>query len=92
MDHALFAVTFVHPKSVWKEVGGFSEDIELWEDWDYTIKLAMEGMKGLRVPIPLFAYRYNTGKRREESLTHQDELLTRIRSKYSLIQPKARKT
>jgi glycosyltransferase involved in cell wall biosynthesis len=92
MDHALFAVTAVLPKSAWKDCGGFSEDILLWEDWDFFIKLAMEGLKGIRVPIPLFAYRYNTGKRREESLLHQDELLTRIRSKYSLIQPKARKT
>ena len=91
MDHALFAVTFVHPKSSWRDCGGFSEDLSLWEDWDYTIKLAMEGMKGIRVPLALFAYRYDTGKRREDSLLHQDELLRTIRSKYALIKPKPRK-
>jgi len=91
MDHALFAVTFMHTKEIWKEVGGFSEDIDLWEDWDYTLKLAMSGGKGIRVPKPLFVYRYSTGTRRRESLENQDELLKKIRGKFSLIVPKKRK-
>ena len=91
MDHALFAVTFMHTKFIWKEVGGFSEDVDLWEDWDYTLKLAMAGAKGIRVPKPLFVYRYGTGTRRRESLENQDELLKRVRNKFSLIVPKRRK-
>jgi len=91
MDHAIFAVTFMHTKAIWKEVGGFSEDVDLWEDWEYTLKLAMAGAKGMRVPKPLFVYRYNTGTRRRDSLNNKDELLKQIRGKYSLIIPKKRK-
>jgi len=91
MAHALFAVTFMHTKAIWAEVGGFSEDVALWEDWDYTLKLAMAGAKGIRVPKALFVYRYNTGKRRVESLENQDELLRQIRGKYALIKPKTRR-
>lgn len=91
MSHALFAVTFMHTKAMWKEVGGFSEDVDLWEDWDYTLKLAMAGAKGIRVPRQLFVYRYNTGNRRNESLANKEELLQKIRGKFSLIIPKKRK-
>lgn len=91
MDHAIFAVTFMHTKAIWKEVGGFSEDVLLWEDWDYVLKLAMAGAKGIRVPKALFVYRYNTGTRRRESLNNKDELLQAIRGKYALIVPKKRK-
>lgn len=82
LDHALFAVTFVHPRSSFDAVGGFSEDIELWEDWDYTIKLAKEGYVGIRVPKPLFAYRYDTGRRREDSLSNMETLLPLIRGRH----------
>ena len=82
LDHALFAVTFVHPKSAFDSIGGFDERLPLWEDWDYTIRLALMGYKGIRRPEPLFAYRYNTGKRREDSLRHKDALATIIQNKY----------
>ena len=91
LDHALFAVTFMHTKAIWEEVGGFSEDIALWEDWDYTLKLAMAGAKGIRIPKPLFVYRYQTGNRRNDSLAQQTELLKIIRSRYALVQPRKRK-
>lgn len=91
MSHALFAVTFMHTKTIWKEVGGFSEDIDLWEDWDYTLKLAMAGAKGIRVPKQLFVYRYQTGNRRNESLANKDELLQQIRGKFALVIPQKRK-
>jgi GT2 family glycosyltransferase len=90
-DHALFAVTFVHAKSAFEEIGGFDEDLELWEDWDYCIKLAMKGYYGERVPTPLFAYRYDTGRRREDSLDNKEALLARIRGKYAGAVPMPRR-
>jgi glycosyltransferase involved in cell wall biosynthesis len=91
LEGALFAVTFVHPKSAWERVGGFDEELDLWEDWDYTIKLGLEGYKGIRVPQPLFVYRYHTGRRREEALADQERLLAEIRSRYVGKAPKPRR-
>jgi glycosyltransferase involved in cell wall biosynthesis len=91
MDHALFAVTFVHPKEAWKLVGGFDEDLALWEDWDYTIKLALAGYAGVRIKAPLFAYRYDTGMRREESLANESWLHKQIVTKYAEMIPQKRR-
>jgi glycosyltransferase involved in cell wall biosynthesis len=91
LEQALFAVTFVHPKSAWRAVGGFDETLSNWEDWDYTIKLGLEGYKGVRVPKPLFVYRYGTGKRREAALQDQEALLAQIRGRYVAQVPKPRR-
>ena len=90
-DHALFAVTFLHPRSSFDAVGGFDESLELWEDWDYVIRLALSGYVGIHCIGPLFAYRYNTGQRREESLANKDALLRRIRGKYATQTPAPRR-
>lgn len=91
LDHALFAVTFVHPKAAFEQVNGFDESLDLWEDWDYTIRLALQGYKGIRIPVPLFAYRYDTGQRREASLARAEELRLQIRGKYASAIPKPRR-
>jgi len=84
---ALFAVTFLHTKDSWKEVGGFDADLIGWEDWDYQIALALKGHCGVHVPTPLIGYRYDTGQRREQSLAHKDELLKRIFAKWKDVEP-----
>jgi len=91
MNRALFAVTFVHPKAAWELVEGFDEELSLWEDWDYTIKLALAGYTGVRIKKPLFAYRYDTGVRREESLENSDWLHKEITKKYEAVIPKKRR-
>ena len=90
-DHALFAVTFAVPRSAYFQVGGFDESLDLWEDWDFTIKLALAGYVGIRVPKPLFAYCYDTGERREQSLENKDRLFKAIRGKYEAVIPAARR-
>jgi len=92
LEYALFAVTNVHPKAAWKTVGGFDETLPLWEDWDYMIRLGLEGYKGVRVPKPLFVYCYDTGLRREASLEREDELLERIKARYASAVPKPRRS
>lgn len=58
------AVTGLYKRSDFDLVGGF--DIENnREDWDFHMRLAKAGKCGLRLPIPLFTYRLNTGLRRE---------------------------
>lgn len=89
---ALFAVTFAHPRKAFDAIGGFDESMILWEDWDYVVRLALAGYSGIRLTRPLFAYRYDTGDRRNESLQNKDRLLRAMRAKYELAIPTRRKT
>ncbi|MBD3268504.1 glycosyltransferase [bacterium] len=82
---SLFAVTFLHPKSAWEDCGGFDETLEGWEDWDYTINLALNGYCGLRIPQPLIGYRYQTGKRRTSSLANKKNLLKKVHGKWDSV-------
>lgn len=91
-QYALFAVTFAHPRKAFDTIGGFDESMELWEDWDYVVRLALAGYSGIRVTQPLFAYRYDTGERREDSLKNKDQLMRAMRAKYEVAIPTRRKT
>ena len=85
-NQALFVVTFLHPKEAFDEVGGFNEEIPVWEDWDYTVQLAHKGYHGIRVPEPLFSYHYESGKRREECLDNAEELMKGFRQRYLTLE------
>lgn len=63
----LHAVTGLYRKADWETIGGYDEELPAWEDWDFQLKLANRGICGTRVPEPLFAYRKDTGSRREEN-------------------------
>jgi len=84
---ALFAITFLHARAAFDHVGGFDPDVALWEDWDYALRLARAGYKGVRVPQPLFTYRHHTGLRREEGYQKRKELVAAFRSKYEAMVP-----
>lgn len=58
-------VTSLIPKLWYDEIGGFNEDLETWEDWDFHIRLAKAGHEYRRIPEPLLHYRLWAGKRRE---------------------------
>lgn len=83
-QRAIIAVTFVHEKSAFTLVGGFDESLDMWEDWDYTVRLSFLGYQGVHVPKPLFSYSYSTGKRREMSLEK-----AKLMNKGSLVTPEA---
>jgi glycosyltransferase involved in cell wall biosynthesis len=76
------AVTVLMETEQARAIGGFDEELPGWEDWDFFVKMAINGFHGVRVPKPLFGYRYATGTRREESFKRKDELLPLIRERY----------
>lgn len=82
MQEAIHPVTALIPKAWHLEVGGFDVDLEGWEDWDYTLRLAQKGHCGIRVAEPLVLYDYGSGLRREYSLTLKEKLLMTIRGRY----------
>lgn len=58
------AVTCLYRKADFDLVNGFDEEYNR-EDWEFHLRLAKHGKHGLRLPLPLFTYRLNTGIRRE---------------------------
>lgn len=50
------------PKEIWKKVGGYDETMRRgYEDWEFNIKLGINGYYGVVVPRPLFHYRVTSG-------------------------------
>lgn len=78
----------LHPISVlicrdWAlDVGGFDNSIPAWEDWDFFIKLAVNGYCGHRLDKPLLVYRTFAGERREQSLRDKDIALPVLQERY----------
>jgi glycosyltransferase involved in cell wall biosynthesis len=76
------AVTVLIPKAWIKAVNGFDEEMTAWEDVDFFMRLAVAGYCGVRVPEPLFLYRYGTGHRRESGEAIKPDLLQDLRDKF----------
>ena len=51
------SVGLVLRKGCWRAVGGYDEALrEGYEDWDFTLRLAEAGYRGIEVPKPLYIY------------------------------------
>lgn len=62
----LHAVTCLVPAWAHYQVGGFHIGMEVWEDWDYQIRIyARLGLCGVRIPQAVLVYRQHTGRRRK---------------------------
>ncbi len=66
-DGCIFASCAMYDKSDWQKIGGFDPRMQNWEDWDYQIALALNGVCAYRIEKPLWTYRKTTGYRREEA-------------------------
>lgn len=76
------AVTALYTKAQWEKVGGFDEQLQAWEDWDFVLALAANGFCGARCDTPIFQYRMSTGGRREAMYAKRDELKKFISDKW----------
>lgn len=57
-------ITTLFPTAWHYEIGGFDEQMETWEDWDYWLRMAKAGKCFYRLEQELVRYRYYTGTRR----------------------------
>jgi len=80
----IHAVTALYPKDAWKQAKQFDETLSNWEDWDFQIALADQGICGTRVPEPLFVYRKDLGLRREDNYTHFERGKQELTAKWNL--------
>ncbi len=62
---ALHAVTALTPVAVWRDVGGYDEEVDGWEDWAFQLSCAERGFCSRRLAAPLLVYRFQSGMRRE---------------------------
>lgn len=82
-DRSMHPISALVPKQWAEAVGGFDESLPGWEDWDFFIKLAVNGYCGTRLPRPLLVYRLMTGERRDDSITKKDQTLGILRERYA---------
>ena len=79
---SIHSVTFLHERTAWEAAGGFNEELEGYEDWDYVQALAASGCCGILVREPLLVYRFMAGQRREMSMAINRKLRPQIQGKW----------
>jgi hypothetical protein len=59
----IHVITTLIPAHQVRQVGGFDERVDAWEDWAFHIRLAQAGICGYRTDEPIFVYRVFEGNR-----------------------------
>lgn len=77
------AVTALYTKHMWLSIGGFDNELQAWEDWDFLINLAAHGFCGSYINTPVFQYRMQAGTRRESMYAARESLKETISNKWS---------
>ncbi len=78
-------ITILVPLVSHRQIGGFDEDMDTWEDCDYLLRLAWHGVMFKKVAEELWIYNFISGKRRDESVGNEVELMTYLQMKYDKI-------
>jgi len=79
------------PTSWHFEIGGFDEQMESWEDWDYWIRQAQAGKCFVHVRESFLVYRFYTGNRRWAAHPEHEEGLQLAHSLVQYMQDKYQK-
>ena len=79
-------ISTLHPKAWFDEIGGFDEQMESWEDWDYWLRLARKGKCFIHLEQELMVYPYYTGSRRELGIKNFESLVSYMKQKYERIE------
>lgn len=80
--HNQHVVTGLFPTRIAREVGGYDEAIDAWEDWTFHLRLAIAGYCGRRLAVPLFVYRVHEGGRMNQFYGGPPELMERVWARY----------
>lgn len=62
-NYNIHVVTTLIPAHQVRQIGGFDERGDAWEDWRFHLKLAIAGICGYRTDQPIFVYRIFEGDR-----------------------------
>jgi len=75
-------ITCLIPTAWHRHIGGFDENMKSWEDWDYFVRMARQGICFQHISQPLVVYRLYSGGRRDEGLHDYPELIKYLQDKY----------
>jgi glycosyltransferase involved in cell wall biosynthesis len=78
-------VTVLVPHAWHEQIGGFDEEMNTWEDCDYLLRLAWHGFVFQKVAEELWIYNFTSGKRRDNAIDNEVELITHLQMKYDKI-------
>ena len=70
-------------KSDWEDVGGYDEKMrEGYEDWEFYLRLALNGRFGYHISEPLFYYRQKKKSMIKDARANHDKLFKYIKEKH----------
>lgn len=76
-------VTALAPTALVRDVGGFDEAIDIWEDWSLWLRMAIKGYCGQRLAQPALVYRLLEGERMARGLAAGDALMRPVWERYA---------
>jgi glycosyltransferase involved in cell wall biosynthesis len=78
----LHSGTAMYPLDMWRSAGGYDEQLDSWEDWDFVLAGVKAGYCGVHVPHALFYYRMAAGQRREALFARKQQSADAIKAKW----------
>lgn len=81
-SHNIHVVTALIPTHHARAVGGYDEGVDAWEDWSFHLRLAIAGVCGYRLPIPIFVYRVWEGDRMQRFYGGDTALMEAVLVRY----------
>lgn len=78
----IHVVTALTPTKYWRFVGGWDEGVDAWEDWAGHLRLAIAGICGHRMSIPVFVYRVHEGDRMTRFYGGDKALMEHVLKRY----------
>lgn len=78
----IHVVNILVPSKHARAVGGYDEGVDAWEDWSFHLRLAMAGICGYRVPMPIFVYRVYEGDRMTRFYGGAVEHMDKVKARY----------
>lgn len=83
------SVNVLHSKAMWKQIGGYDESLDFYEDGEYNARL-LGTFCGVRCPKPLVNYRIHANQRtnifKSQSAKYAKQILEKVRN-YSMPCP-----
>jgi hypothetical protein len=85
-NHNPHVVTALTPTHHWRAVGGWDEGVDAWEDWAGHLRLAIAGVCGYRLGVPILTYRVYEGDRMTRFYGGDPEFMRLVRVRYQNTQ------
>ena len=76
-------VTALYPTALLREVGGWDEGVDIWEDWTAPLRMALKGYCGRRTAQPALVYRITLGERMSRGMAAGEELMLPVWQRYA---------